>query len=444
MSQFDVKNFIKTTPQGQNMFSDDYSTQPVPENFKHSAFWLANIIVGIGICLPVFVFGGELASQLPFMQLVIALLLGGVATGILMGLTSGVGASTRLSATLLGRKIFGRVGGQALMISVIMTSLGWWGVQLEIMSDILNTVLKSSYDIDIGKEVITIVIGLLMISTTIIGAQAIGKLSILAVPLMFIMLLIPLFLIPDGPSIDKLINHNIETPASLGLMVAGMMGGWMSGVVVMPDFGRFTASFKTAFTGALSACVVGMTILMGLSAFLSIWLDAPNFILAYPAMGLGLIAIVVIILSTWTSNDNNLYAAVLPVATATKAISRPLLSLGFGLLGIGLCVFGIFSQFISWLVLNGILMSPIAACIISYYFLARTELSWDTTEKNFKSMPLIAWAIGSCVGYVTSPAAVYGLELFTITTAPPLDSFIVTGVIISVYLLIKRNKVQNV
>jgi len=425
------------------MFSDDFTRQPVPETFKHSGFWLANIIIGIAICLPVFVFGGELASQLPFIELIIVLVLGGISTGILMGLTSGVGAYTRLSATLLGRKIFGRVGGQALMISVIITSLGWWGVQLEIMSDILNTLLKTSYSIEIGKEIITIVIGLLMITTTIIGAQAIGKLSILAVPLMFIMLLIPLFLMPEGPSLDKLMNHSIETPASMGLMIAGMMGGWMSGVVIMPDFGRFTSSFKTAFSGALTACIVGMTILMGLSAFLSIWLDAPNFIMAYPAMGLGLIAIIVIILSTWTSNDNNLYAAVLPVATATKSISRPLLSLAFGLIGIILCVFGLFSQFISWLVLNGILMSPIAACMIAYFFLARKELLWETQDNNFKSMPLIAWAIGSGVGYLTSPKAVYGLELFSITTAPPLDSFMVTGIIISIYLLIKRNRTKS-
>lgn len=422
------------------MFSDDFTSQPVPEKFKHSAFWLANIIIGIAICLPVFMYGGELASKLSFHNLIWALILGGVLTGILMGLTSGVGASTRLSATLLGRKIFGRIGGQALMISVVVTSLGWWGVQLEIMSDVLNTLLQKDYDIHLGKEVITIIFGLLMITTTIIGAQAIGKLSIIAVPLMFILLLIPLFLIDGGPSLNKLIEHTIETPATLGLMVAGMMGGWMSGVVVMPDFGRFTKDFKTAFIGSLVACIVGMTILMGLSAFLSIWLDTPNFILAYPAMGLGVMAIIVIILATWTSNDNNLYAAVLPVATATKKISRPLLSLSFGLLGIVLCVFGVFSQFISWLVLNGILMSPIAACVIAYFFLARKELSWETPEANFRIAPLIAWGIGSCVGYLTSPKAVYGLELFSLTTAPPLDSFIVTGIIIVTTLLIKRNK----
>jgi cytosine permease len=422
------------------MFSDDFTTQPVPESFKQSAFWLANIIVGIAICVPVFVYGGELASQLAFSQLLFALVLGGVLTGILMGLTSGVGASTRLSATLLGRKIFGKIGGQALMISVVITSLGWWGVQLEIMSDVLNGLLQSSYNVNLGKEIITIVIGLLMITTTIIGAQAIGKLSIIAVPLMFIMLLIPLALIPDGPSLDKLMNHSIENPSSLGLMVAGMMGGWMSGVVVMADFGRFTKDFKTAFIGALAACIVGMSILMGLSAFLSIWLGAPNFIMAYPAMGLGFLAIIVVILATWTSNDNNLYAAVLPVATLTRKISRPLLSLGFGLLGIILCVFGIFSQFISWLVLNGILMSPIAACIIAYFFFARKELSPELSEGNFKAMPLIAWAIGSFVGYLTSPKAVYGLELFSITSAPPLDSFIVTGLIVTTYLLFKQNK----
>jgi cytosine permease len=260
---------------------------------------------------------------------------------------------------------------------------------------------------------------------------------------MFIMLLIPLFLIDGGPSLDKLVNHTIETPASLGLMVAGMMGGWMSGVVVMSDFGRFTKDFKTAFIGALSACIIGMTILMGLSAFLSIWLDATNFILAYPAMGLGLLAIIVSILATWTSNDNNLYAAVLPVATATKRISRPLLSLGFGLLGIILCVFGVFSQFISWFVFNGILMSPIAACVIAYYFLAREELSWETAETRFKIAPLIAWGIGSSVGYLTSPKSVYGLELFSLTTAPPLDSFLVSLVIICLFLNYSR-RIANV
>jgi cytosine permease len=286
------------------MFADDFTKGPVPHTYQHSALWLASIIIGIAVCLPVFVYGGQIAAQLSFGPMIIALVLGGVITGILMGITTGIGAATRLSATLLAQKIFGTAGGVTVMIAAIVTSLGWWGVQTEIMVSTFVDIAKTTYGVDLNKVLMTALAGSLMITTTLVGASVIGRLSIIAVPLMLIMLLIPFALMPGGVDVQKIVGHTVEQPTSIGLVVGGMVGAWMSGIVILSDFGRFTAGFKTAFTGSMIACLVGMTGLMGLSAILSIALNAPNFMTALPTLGLGMLALVVVVLATWTSNDN--------------------------------------------------------------------------------------------------------------------------------------------
>lgn len=419
------------------MFADDYTKEPVPHTYQHSALWLANIIIGIAVCLPVFVYGGQIATQLPFGSMIIALVLGGVITGILMGITTGIGAVTRLSATLLAQRVFGTAGGVAVMIAAVVTSLGWWGVQTEIMVSTFIDIAKSSYDIELNKILVTVIAGSLMITTTLVGAAAIGQLSIIAVPLMLLMLLTPFAMIPGGVHVDDIINHTVAQPGSIGLVVGGMVGSWMAGVVILPDFGRFTAGFKTAFAGSMIACLVGMTGLMGLSAILSIALNAPNFMTALSGLGLGLLALIVVILATWTSNDNNLYAAVLPIATVTTKFSRAALSLALGAVAIVLCSFGVFQNFIAWLVLIGVAMGPIAACTMVTFFMDPSRLDWGNPTPAFRHSSLIAWAVGSLVGLATTPKSGFGFEIFTLTTVPPIDAVLVTALIMAIILKTK-------
>lgn len=420
------------------MFADDYTKGPVPHSFQHNWYWLANVIIGIAICLPVFVYGGEIARQLSFGPMMVALVLGGVLTGILMGTTTGIGAVTRLSTTLLAQKVFGTMGGIAVMAAAVITSLGWWGVQTEIMVDVFINILKTTYDIELEKPLVALVGGFLMITTTVFGAKAIGKLSILTVPLLFAMLVAPVFLIPGGVDLQKIIHHTATPPGSIGLVVGGMLGSWMAGVVILPDFGRFTSGFKTAFTGSLVACLVGMTGLMGLSACLSILLGVPNFMIALPTLGLGTLALIVVVLATWGGNDANLYVAVLPIASRTKRFSRAFISLVLGAIATLLCAVGVFQNFVAWLVLIGVALGPIAACYIVTFFMNRPRLNWETPAPAFRRTPLLAWGVGSVVGLMTTPQAGFGFEFFTLTTVPPLDALLVTALIMVVAHKIRK------
>jgi purine-cytosine permease-like protein len=126
----------------------------------------------------------------------------------------------------------------------------------------------------------------------------------------------------------------------------------------------------------------------------------------------------------------------LPIATVTTRFSRATLSLILGTVAIVLCSFGLFQNFIGWLVLIGVAMGPIAACTIVTFFMDRSRLDWGTTAPAFRCGPLVAWAVGSLVGLATTPKSGFGFELFTLTTVPLIDAVLVAGVLIA--LLTRR------
>lgn len=114
--------------------------------------------------------------------------------------------------------------------------------------------------------------------------------------------------------------------------------------------------------------------------------------------GLGLL------LATWTTNANNLYSSSLILAA----------------------IAGIANNFISFLLMLGVVMPPIAAIYVSDYFVLRRgtyEASLLTSNAAVNWKAFFAWAAASSVGF----AGTYG-EL-TLSSIPAVDSMVLASLI---------------
>lgn len=414
----------------------DWSNIRVPsEEQKYGWLWLFLIEIGVAICIPVFVYGGQMANSLSYKNLVIGMMAGGLIVGVLASLTTIIGQKTRLSTTLLGKITFGEHGNILLVAAVFLSSLGWWGVQTEIMAESFIHIIKNLYDYDFSKPVVILVGGLLMMTTSVLGAKAIGKLSYFAVPALVVLILWPLAIIWGEGSMPDLLNHAPEqTTITTGLLIASMVGAYMTGVVIFPDFGRFLKTAKDGAVASFLTCGISYPLLVLLSAALALAVGDANFVLAMPAFGLGFFALFVIVFATWTSNDCNLYSATLPIAAYTEKLSRPALVMFAGLAGILFASLGIFQYFVPWLVLLGVALAPIAACYIVGYWLNREKYMSDPLVfPRWEKAPLFCWMAGTGIGLMTTPSEAFGFGLITITSAPTIDAFLVAGIFMFVF-----------
>jgi len=98
----------------------------------------------------------------------------------------------------------------------------------------------------------------------------------------------------------------------------------------------------------------------------------------------------VIVFATWTTNDNNLYSAALAFNSMFPKIHKWLLTVIGGGCGIILAMFGILGQFMNWLIILGVTVSPIGAVMATDFLLFR---SGAYHFEKLGSVPAVRWQV---------------------------------------------------
>ena len=107
------------------------------------------------------------------------------------------------------------------------------------------------------------------------------------------------------------------------------------------------------------------------------------------------------------------------------------LTLIAGILGIIIALSGIYGKFVQWLMILSATIPPIGGVYVTDYFLFHRDMyRYENLDKIPKWRPLmfIAWIGGSLVAFCTTPPPT-GFGLFTLTTVPAVDAFIVAVVL---------------
>lgn len=387
------------------------------------------IETGVLISIPLFVIGGELGKGLTFKDLLLSTITGGAILGVIGLLTARLGAKTRCSTALIAKSTFGSGGAALIGFILALGMTGWWAVQTEMFARAVLDLIYRLSGYHLSREITIAVAGSAMITTAALGIKAIGKLAYIAVPLL-VMGLIYAFSTLLESGIAQVFTYVPQKEIEFGAAVGTVVGGWIVGASMNADYARFALNTRHAIAYALAHYSFNYPLLMIICGIMAIGFNTNDIVSHLVPPSLSWLLLILMMLATWAANDCNLYSSSLGLTVLT-GMSRAKLAIIAGIVGILLAEFKLAQNMVSFLVLLGVFIAPIAGVLI-------VNAAEEKEAEKFRLFPIIAWLSGAVLGLMTTLKAVLGLGLFKLTGISTLDAVIFSAMLMFVFKRVKR------
>ena len=407
------------------MDSDAYMTAPVPDTVN-IAWWRVALMNSIfSLSLPTFIQGLQLAATSTASAFMIGLLAGGVLLAVIAAVMGAIGSITRLSSYMLTKIAFGARGSILVNISLTLSLLGWFGVNINLFSDAIRQLLGAYHLYQGPAWPIQLAGGALMTATTVIGLKAIDRLALLTTPLLLVAAAMMLNAVLHIGSLRVVLAHSPATGLSLGDNMSAIVGGSAIGAVIAPDLTRFVRSWTGSVYGALITYVVTASAITAIGGLAGLATGRADMLQLMIAVGLGAAAFVTVIGGSWIPNALNLYSAVLSLSTSAPRVRRASATLICGIGGTLAAFFNILDHFITFLFYLAIIFVPVAGIVAADIFMVRPGAYGAEASRAsipaFQWPALGAWAIGAAVAVAGSRGWV------SLTRIAALDAIVVAA-----------------
>ena len=410
---------------------NDYTITKVPENKTVHGINIAAIIVGIGVTLPTFYVGGEVAQAIGLSKSLWVFILVNLVLGILCGITAIIGNRTRLSTYMLLHFSFGKKGTLFINCLIGITLLGWYAVTVEIFGEALTDSFKHLLGINVPISISIIGGSILMTITAIFGFKIVERFSVLTVPLLIVFLIYVLYSTIDSQSIESILNIKGNASLSITEAISAIVGLTILTPVLMPDFSRFARTDKDSLISVL-ALVIGFPIILLAGAIPSLMTGEIDIMKIMISLSLTIPAFIILVFSTWTTNTSNLYSTQLILSTIFRKQKIATLGIIASAIGTLIAVIGIATHFIDLLSILSVFIPPISAIFIADFFFIKKQkydLNDFDTLPDFGISAIISWILSCVVAYLAN------YNYINLTSISFFDSFIVAFI---AYLVLKR------
>ena len=376
----------------------DYSLEAIPQNAKKGFFSMLVVMLGFAFFSASMLAGGDLGTSLKMGDFVKAVLFGNIILCIYTGLLAYMAGDTGLSTHLLARYSFGEKGSYLVSFLVSATQVGWFGVGVAMFAIPVAKVTG------MNVWMLVIVSGLLMTATAFFGMKSLTILSMVAVPSIAVLGSISAGkAIVDVGGLAGLLAIEPSGTMTMSAALAAVVGTFISGGTLTPDFTRFSNSKKTAVSTIVIAFFIGNSLMLAFDAIGTMATGHADISEVMFAQGLIIAAIIILGLNIWTTNDNALYGSGLGFANITKQPKSRMVIIN-GVVGTLLAIF-LYNNFMAWLNMLNSFIPATGAVIIANYFIINKRKYADFKTVRFKTVNInavIAWLAG-VVGAYTIP-----------------------------------------
>lgn len=424
------------------MTTTDYEHGAVPQDQRKSWLSIATVWIAIGIDLSGAFLGVALASGMAFWPAIAATMLGSLLLGVLAMACAYVGASTGLSSAMISRAVFGKVGGAILALAISVSLIGWFAVQAGFFGANAQIAFVEFTGLDVPVQVFTGIGAVLMAITAFWGYRSINRLSTIAVPLLLLLLVVGVIVafVVNGPSgLDAPVAQTV----TFGGAVSLVMGIFILGVVLAPDMARWARTPKQAMIAGFVGFFFGNSIIIVVSILLARLTDGTELMAIFFVLGLGGVAVIVLILAQWTTNTTNLYSAGLAFAAISERLDRRTVTAVLGVIGVVIGVIGAADYFVPFILVIGIVIAPYGGVYLAAFFTGRRGPRWahGAAVPTVDVWSIAAWVVGILVAVATTdPVDGPGFGWFTLTSISALDGLIVGFVAYLVLLPLHRRR----
>lgn len=375
----------------------DYSITPVDAKGKKGFASMLVIMLGFTFYTGTMLTGGQLGTSLTFKSLVIVLLVGDLILGLYTAILSYISAKTSLSTHLLARYSFGLNGSYFASGILGLTQVGWFGVSVVMLAKPIAATLH------VPIWPVIILLGAMMTASAYFGVKSLAILSFIAVPSIAILGCYSSFISLDfAGGFDALTSMTTTDSMTFTAALALVVGSFVSGGTLTPDFTRFSKTPKIAVVSTVSAFFVGNIMMFAFGAIGGLAYGLPDISDVMIKQGLVVAGLVVLGLNIWTTNDNTIYAASLAFSNITKIPKNKLVIVnGIIATAFSMVLYNNFTSFLSFL--SGFIPSLGAIIIADFFFVNRDEYKKDFATKKFKPVNYSAFFAFIC-GVVCSYA----------------------------------------
>ena len=414
----------------------DYSRARVPADKTVSGLRVALIQTSVGITLPAFLTGSEIGRGLGLTRGAVAFLVGGLMLATIGGLTGALGARSRISTPMAIRTCFGSAGSNVVNGVTATSTLGWFAINVFLFGEAAQRTVLTLEWFDAGQRPYMLLGAFLMVTTTIFGFKALDKLALLATPLLLIFLVVVVtWALKDAPLTTLAQRPYGDLP--LGLGISAVVGSFVVGATVMPDYCRYVHNAGHAVRASFLAFSVGFPAVLLASSIPTLATGEEEFLKIILALQIGVAATLFLLFATWTTNTSALYSNSLALVAIFKRPPRWKLVLGAGVLGTVLALVGTMEYYLPFLLLLGYTLPPVGVILAAHYFLVNRKAYQEDhpgREIRFSLPAFAAWISGSAVGYLTTS------QSLTLTGIPACDSILTA---LAIYLLLVKILPRN-
>ena len=380
----------------------DYSTSAVPQSARRSFITMFMIMLGFTFFSASMWVGQQMAEGLDFPNFLGAIILGGIILSFYTGTLAYVGAKTGLSMDLLARKAFGNKGSYLSSAMISFTQIGWFGVGVAMFAiPVANELFGGNQTV---MYALVIIAGVLMTSTAYFGIKSLTIISYIAVPCVAILGTIAMILAVqrgNGTFIENFAKNSgtLTLIGGAGLVI----GSFVSGGTATPNFTRFARTPREAVIATVIAFFVGNTLMFFMGAVSSIYVGGNDIFEVMINLGLFYIAILVLGLNIWTTNDNALYTAGLGLANIFKQSKKTMVLIS-GIIGTVTAIW-LYWNFVGWLNILNCTLPPVGIILVLSYFMHKED--YDTVETDM----VVDWfaILGVIIGAIVANLLKWGV-----------------------------------
>lgn len=345
--------------------------------FSNSLIWF-----GAGISIAEILTGSYFAP-LGFSKGIAAILIGHAIGCALFFFTGYIGALSKKSSMETTRISFGKIGGSFFALLNVLQLVGWTGIMIYDGSLAANGIANSS------SWIWALVIGALIVLWILIGITNIGKLNLVAMTALFVLTLVLCKVIFFGKNAVVAIESAGES-LSFGAAVELAVAMPLSWLPLISDYTKdsakpFAATLTSTLTYFAVSCwmyIIGMgaALLTGTSDIAQIMLKA----------GLGIPALVIIVLSTVTTTFLDAFSAGISFRAIFKNANTKIVGIIVAVVGTLAAVFYPMDNITDFLYLIGSVFAPMTAILIADFFVTKNESS----KKQIDFVRIALWLLG--------------------------------------------------
>ncbi|MFB6298580.1 MAG: cytosine permease [Salinirussus sp.] len=392
----------------------DYPVDHVPPDERKGLVSISAVLLGFVFFAGTIWAGADVGASMGFSGMLAAMTVGYIILGVYVAALCGIAAKAGLTAVLLARYTFGRVGAKWADLLLGGTQVGWFGVTIPLVA--VPTAKFFGVNTPLWVSVLVLFWGLAHLATAYFGYEGMEKLSFVAVPGLVIVGLLSIGIaITDIGGIGALMSSGGSGEMGFAAAVTIVVGTFISGGTQAPNWARFARNSSVGFWGGLVAFLVGNGFLFLSGAVGGAVYDvtpAGDLYEVLAAQGLAFVGLLALIANIWTTNDNAAYAFGVAGSEAFDFNRKRPFILGGGAIGILLALLGVDSLLIPWLSTLGQYIPPLGGVIVADFLLCwRMDIPRmeDVEFTGIRWVGILAYAVGSVVAVFTAGSVIPGI-----------------------------------